>query len=141
MVESFLIAGMADDPAMMGIGASHLTLTSTILALLICTAAAALESALAGSSVRQRMAEFRMPAYSPPFAVWITIGVLYYAMCFIVLRELLNHTSFSPLHLTALGLLTTVLLSTHFGTCYFFAGVLCALVFLRSFLTSLLSLL
>jgi tryptophan-rich sensory protein len=52
--------------------------------------AAALECALAGSGVRQRLAALRMPPYSPPFAMWLLIGAAYYAICFIVLRHLLT---------------------------------------------------
>ena len=58
-------------------------------ALLICVAAAGLEGALAGSGVRQRLAQLRMPPYSPPFPLWLVIGFLYYAICFVVLRHLL----------------------------------------------------
>ena len=49
-------------------------MNATLLALIICIAAAGLEGALAGGGVRQRLAELRMPLYSPPFALWLVIG-------------------------------------------------------------------
>jgi translocator protein len=62
---------------------------ATLLALVICIAAAALEGVLAGSHVRQRLAALRMPPYSPRFSLWLLIGLAYYAICFVVLRQLL----------------------------------------------------
>jgi tryptophan-rich sensory protein len=40
--------------------------------------------------VKQRLAELRQPRYSPPFAVWIAIGMLYYVICFGVSYRLLS---------------------------------------------------
>jgi translocator protein len=87
----------------------------TLLALIICIAAAALEGALAGSGVRQRLASLRMPPYSPPFPVWLVIGVVYYAICFIVLRRLLA-SSFT----LSLTLLVLILLANAFWSVLFF---------------------
>jgi translocator protein len=87
----------------------------TLLALIICIAAAALEGALAGSGVRQRLASLRMPPYSPPFPVWLVIGVVYYAICFIALRGLLA-SSFT----VSLTLLVLVLLANAFWSVLFF---------------------
>jgi translocator protein len=64
-------------------------MSTTLLALVICICAATLEGVLAGSGVRQRLAALRMPQYSPPFLLWLLIGAAYYAICFIVLRQLL----------------------------------------------------
>jgi len=50
----------------------------TLSALLICIMAAALEGALAGSGVRQRLTALRMPRYSPPFTFGLLIGLVYY---------------------------------------------------------------
>ena len=60
-------------------------MSSTLLALLICLAGAALEGWLAGSGVRKRLASLRMP----PFALWLVIGFANCAICFVVLRHLL----------------------------------------------------
>ena len=82
----------------------------TLLAIIICIAAAALEGLLAGGGVRQRLAQLRMPPYSPPFALWLLIGAAYYGICLIVLRHLLAGP-FTPSVVAALALLTLVLLS------------------------------
>jgi tryptophan-rich sensory protein len=91
----------------------------TILSLIICTAAAVLEGALAGSDVRQRLAELRMPPYSPPFALWLVIGAGYYAICFIVLRHLLVGP-LTPAAAAALVLLALVLLGNASWSVLFF---------------------
>jgi len=61
------------------------------LSLAICVVMAALEGVMAGSGVRQRFAELRLPAGSPSLPVWIAIGVFYYAISFVVLYRLLLH--------------------------------------------------
>jgi tryptophan-rich sensory protein len=92
----------------------------TILALIGCVAAAALEGALAGRGVRQRLAELRMPPYSPSFSFWLAIGAVYYAMSFLVLRHLLAMTAFTPAVLIALALLVIVLLLNALWSVFFF---------------------
>lgn len=62
-----------------------------VLSLAICAVMAALEGAMAGNGVRQRFGELRLPAGSPTLTVWIVIGLLYYAICFVVLDRLLLH--------------------------------------------------
>ena len=94
-------------------------MNSTLLAAIICVVAAALEGALAGGGVRQRLAQLRMPPYSPPFGLWLVIGVAYYAICFIVLRHLLA-SSFTPSVVGALALLTLVLLGNALWSVLFF---------------------
>jgi tryptophan-rich sensory protein len=91
----------------------------TLVALIICLAAAALEGALAGSGVRQRLAQLRMPPYSPSFSLWLVIGTLYYAICFVVLRHLLRGP-FTPTLFIALGLLAIVLLANALWSVLFF---------------------
>ena len=56
-----------------------------------------------------------MPPYSPPFAVWLVIGLVYYAICFVVLRRLLAG-SFT----ISLALLVVVLLTNAFWSVLFF---------------------
>lgn len=92
----------------------------TLLALIICFSAAALEGALAGRDVRQRLAQLRMPPYSPPFSLWLVIGFLYYAICFVVLRHLLGSASFTPGRLSALALLFLILLTNALWSVVFF---------------------
>ena len=92
----------------------------TVLALIICGAAAVAEGALAGGSVRRRLAQLRMPPYSPPFALWLGIGAVYYAMCFVVLRYLLASRQFTRLPLVALALVVIVLLVNALWNVLFF---------------------
>jgi translocator protein len=94
--------------------------TPTLVALLICLAAAALEGAVTGSGVRQRLASMRMPPYSPPFAVWLLIGLAYYAICFVVLRHLLASGPLVFQPALALGLLIVVLLANALWSLLFF---------------------
>ena len=71
-------------------------LSATLLGVIICAAAAVLEAALAGEGARQRLSQLRMPPYSPPFALWLVIGFLFYAMCFVILRHVLSTALVSP---------------------------------------------
>jgi tryptophan-rich sensory protein len=43
---------------------------------------------LAGRGVRARFAELRQPPFSPPLALWMAIGGVYYLLCFTVLYRL-----------------------------------------------------
>ena len=92
----------------------------SVLALIICVIAAALEGALVGANPRQRLAELRMPPYSPPFALWFGIGGLYYAMCFIVLRNLLARRPFTPVLPVAVALVIVILLGNALWSVLFF---------------------
>lgn len=87
----------------------------TLLALIICLAAAALEGIMAGHGVRERLASLRMPSYSPSFPLWIVIGVAYYAICFFVLRQLLTRN-----FTVSLLLLLLILLANAFWNYLFF---------------------
>jgi tryptophan-rich sensory protein len=90
-----------------------------IYSLLICAIAAALEGLFAGSGIRQRLLELRLPRYAPPFWGWIVIGVLYYAICFAVLRRLfLSPTSVS--RETALGLMGFIMFINALWNYFFF---------------------
>lgn len=92
----------------------------TLSALVICIAAAALEGALAGSGVRQRLAALRMPPYSPPFSVWLLIGFVYYAIGFVVLRHLIATSPFTLMARAALALLIVVLVANALWSVLFF---------------------
>lgn len=82
-----------------------------VWSLTICVAAASLEAVLAGRGVHRRFAELRLPPLSPPLAVWVSIGVLYYALCFFVLYRLLAASSTTFLRPVALGFLIVIMLS------------------------------
>jgi tryptophan-rich sensory protein len=87
---------------------------------MICVAAAALEGALAGGGARQRLTQLRMPPYCPPFALWLVIGFLFYAMCFVILRRLLGGSGASASHRIALLFLILVLLANALWSVLFF---------------------
>lgn len=55
-----------------------------------------------------------MPPYSPSFAGWVFIGVIYYAICFVVLRRLLAGTFTLALLFLLLVLLLNALWSVFF---------------------------
>ena len=95
-------------------------LSPTLLSVIICTAAAVLEGALAGKGARQRLAQLRMPPYSPPFALWLVIGFLFYAMCFVILRHVLSTGLVSASQVFALALTVVLLLANAFWSLLFF---------------------
>jgi tryptophan-rich sensory protein len=95
-------------------------LSPTLLGVIICAAAAVLEGVLAGQGARQRLAQLRMPPYSPPFALWLVIGFLFYAMCFVILSHLLGTGLVSPSRVFALVLTVVLLLANAFWNVLFF---------------------
>jgi tryptophan-rich sensory protein len=95
-------------------------LSPTLLGVIICVAAAVLEGALAGTGARQRLAQLRMPPYSPPFGLWLVIGSLFYAMCLVILRHLLSTGLVSRSQVLALVLMLALLLANAFWSVLFF---------------------
>ena len=95
-------------------------LSPTLLSVIICVAAAILEGALAGKGARQRLTQLRMPPYSPPFALWLVIGVLFYAMCFVILRHVFSMGLVSPSQVFALVLTVVLLVANAFWSVLFF---------------------
>jgi len=95
-------------------------LSPTVLGVIICASAAVLEGVLAGNGARQRLAQLRMPPYSPPFALWLVIGFLFYAMCFVILRHVLSIGLASPSQVFALVLTVVLLLANAFWSVLFF---------------------
>ena len=95
-------------------------LSPTLLSVIICVAAATLEGALAGKGARQRLAHLRMPPYSPPFALWLVIGFLFYAMCFVILRHVLSIGLVSRPQIFAFVLTVVLLLANAFWSVLFF---------------------
>ena len=92
---------------------------SIIGAAALCLVAAALEGILAGRGVRERLADLRQPRYSPPFAVWVGIGVAYYVIAAVVLTRVLDAPA-SRLRWTALLLITVLLLMNALWNLAFF---------------------
>lgn len=95
-------------------------LSPTLLSVIICVAAAILEGALAGKGARQRLAQLRMPPYSPPFAIWLVIGFFFYAMFFVILRHVLSIGLVSPSQVFALVLTIVLLLANALWSVLFF---------------------
>ena len=95
-------------------------LSPTLLGVIICASAAVLEAVLAGNGARQRLAQLRMPPYSPPFALWLVIGFLFYAMCFVILRHVLSMALVSLSQIFALVLTVVLLLANAFWSVLFF---------------------
>jgi tryptophan-rich sensory protein len=95
-------------------------LSPALLSLIICTSAAVLEGALADKGARQWLAQLRMPPYSPPFALWLVIGFLFYGMCFVILRYLLSTGLVSSSQVFALGLTVVLLLANALWGVLFF---------------------
>jgi tryptophan-rich sensory protein len=59
-----------------------------IYSLAICALGAALEGLFAGSGIKQRLANLRLPSFAIPFWGWMVIGGLYYVICFAILYRL-----------------------------------------------------
>jgi tryptophan-rich sensory protein len=92
----------------------------TLLALVICIVAPVLEGVLAGGNARQRLGELRMPPYSPPLALWLVIGLLFYEMCFVIVRHLLGGSESRVVERFPLALLLLVLvLNAHWNLLFF----------------------
>ena len=107
-----------------------------VLALGICAVAAGLEGLLAGRGVKQCLVELRMPRLSPPLAVWIWIGVAYYAIGGVVLYRLLVLPP-SGRRAAALSLMLIVLVLNAFWNCLFFRLRSLRLCFIAGLLYSL----
>jgi translocator protein len=89
-------------------------------ALGLCAAGAALEGLCAGPGTRTRLEELRLPRFAPPFAAWIVIGGLYYAICFAVLDRLLRGGIGDGAREVALGLAALLLVGNAGWNWFFF---------------------
>jgi tryptophan-rich sensory protein len=85
----------------------------------VCIAAAALEGLFAGRDVNKRLGELRQPPLSPPFGVWVAIGLCYYVICFLVLLRLLESRP-SPLRGFALATVALLLIGNAVWNLVFF---------------------
>ena len=90
-----------------------------VWAVAVCLAAAALEGVLAGRGVRRRLTGLRQPRYSPPFAVWVAIGVGYYVIAAVVLARALDAPP-SGLRWIVLSLISALLLMNALWNLAFF---------------------
>ena len=92
---------------------------SVAIALAICTAGAVAEVLAAGTGVRERFAELCLPRHSPPLEVWVAVGILYYAVCFIVAYRLLRG-SWNPVRSLPLALLLVLMTANALWNYLFF---------------------
>ena len=76
------------------------------LSMAICIAAALLESLSGGRDVKARLGTLRMPRITPPFWLWIGIGILYYVTCLVILARVLG---MRPLYVEALALILVIM--------------------------------
>jgi tryptophan-rich sensory protein len=61
-----------------------------------------------------------MPPYSPPFPLWLIIGFLFYAMCFLLLRHVFSIGLVSRSQVLALVLTVAILLTNASWSVLFF---------------------
>jgi translocator protein len=94
--------------------------SAVIYSIAACAVSIALEALFAGSGIKARFAELRLPRYAPPLWLWVIIGVFYYAMCLAVIYRLLSLTDAGPLRLWALALLGTIMLINALWNYFFF---------------------
>lgn len=90
-----------------------------IYSLAICALGAALEGLFAGTGVKQRLDNLRLPSYAVPFWGWMVIGGLYYLICFAVLFRLFLLPS-STMRNAAFALLGAILFINALWNYFFF---------------------
>jgi translocator protein len=93
---------------------------AAFIAASICLLAAGAEGLFAGPGVRARLAALRQPSLSPPFPVWVAIGIGYYVVCFTLLYRLLRVEQPRATHLVAFSCLGALLLVNALWNYFFF---------------------
>ena len=95
-------------------------MSSTVaVAIALCAVSALAEGLLAGRDVKGRFAALRLPRYSPPLWAWGLIGLLYYAVCFVVLHHVLGEPVQGPRWFVTLGSVL-VMMAVNAGRNYVF---------------------
>jgi translocator protein len=90
-----------------------------LYALGLCGVSVVLEGVFAGEGFKRRLAELRVPDFTPPFWGWIVIGLCYYVICFIVFYRLFSLPATETLRPLALAVLGGLML-INAGWNYFF---------------------
>ncbi|HEX3068170.1 MAG TPA: tryptophan-rich sensory protein [Thermoanaerobaculia bacterium] len=103
---------------------------AVFVAAIICVAAAAAEGVLAGSGVRQRFQELRLPAAAPPMWLWVLIGAGYYAIAFTILIRLQIVERTAPTRAAFVLLLVVLLANAIWNYVFFRAKKLAATLIL-----------
>ncbi len=94
--------------------------SALVYSLAACAISLALEALFAGSGVKARFAELRVPRYAPPLWAWVVIGAFYYVICFAVLYRLLSMPGVVPLRQWAVMLFGSVMLINALWNYFFF---------------------
>lgn len=91
-----------------------------IYSLTACAVSVTLEGVFAGSGIRHRLSQLRVPRYAPALWGWVVIGASYYLICFVVLYRLFSISETSPPRQWALGLLFTLMFINALWNYFFF---------------------
>jgi tryptophan-rich sensory protein len=91
-----------------------------VFALAVCVVSVALEGLFAGSGIKQRLAELKVPPRVPPLWGWIIIGTSYYVICFVLLYRLFAKSETVPLRQWALASLLVMMLVNALWNYFFF---------------------
>lgn len=87
--------------------------------LAICALGAALEGIFAGSGIKQRLTNLRLPSYAVPFWGWMIIGGVYYVICFTLLYRLFLLPP-TPVRSAAFALLGAIIFINELWNYFFF---------------------
>jgi tryptophan-rich sensory protein len=79
-----------------------------------------LEGVFAGSGIKRRLSELRVPRCVPPLWGWVVIGALYYLICFVVLYRLFSLSETIPSRTWALGFLFAMMFINALWNYFFF---------------------
>jgi translocator protein len=93
---------------------------AAVSAAIVCLVAAAAEGLFAGPGVRNRLASLRRPPLSPPFIVWVVIGLGYYVIAATLLYRLFRSGLPSAAHVLALSCLCLLMLVNAVWNYFFF---------------------
>ena len=91
-----------------------------IYSIAVCAVSIALEGVFAGSGIKQRLAELRVPRDAPPLWGWVAIGAFYYLICFVVLYRLFSTSEIIPLRRWALVLMFAMMFINALWNYFFF---------------------
>jgi benzodiazapine receptor len=91
-----------------------------IYSLAACAVSVILEGMFAGSGIRQRLSQLRVPRYAPPLWGWVVIGLFYYLVCFVVLYRLFSISEIIPWRRWALMFLFAMMFINALWNYFFF---------------------
>ncbi len=78
------------------------------------------EALFAGGGIKKRLAELRLPRFSPPLWGWVVIGILYYLTCFVVLYRLFALPHAASVRSWALGAVFALMFINALWNYFFF---------------------